>query len=204
MVLTVSDTPYADIKIKVDQAVSPMFGALVKDALAKIYSKPNGKILIDRIVNEGAVNATIQAKVVIMRAASMEYGDIPNKNRRDWKGGSKAVRLSEAKASNGTGTGTAVYWNPNTIETPDGARPSFVALAHELCHALHNLNGNAIALLRSEEEWTVGLNAQLANGPNENQIRFEHGVSHRATYISEDFDLAHDEGAFGALFVKPG
>jgi hypothetical protein len=198
MAVTVYDTTHVGIKVKVDPTVSPIFYLLVKDALQAIYSKPIGKSLIDSLVSDGVVNPTINAKVVIMRAASMEYGTVKG-NKQDWKGGSKAVRLSEAKAVNGTGTGTVVYWNPNTINTPDGARPGFIALAHELCHALHNLNGTAIYLLRDEEEWTVGLNAKLQVGPNENQIRKEHGVPHRATYSSEDFDLKHDTVAFGDL-----
>lgn len=192
------NTDYAGIIVKVDPAQSPIFEALVKEALGKIYSKPVGKGLIDGIINNGA--AQFGYKVAIMRpdmTADKGAGD------QTWKGGSRAMRISEDNACNGTGSVTRIDWNPNVTAGPDGARPPFIGLAHELVHALHNLMGNASKDTRKEEKRTVGLNAYLNVLPNENAIRQEHNVSHRASYKSEDFgDIIHNPAKHGALFTR--
>ncbi len=189
-------TPYKDIVVKCDPAQSVMFPEIVKEALAKIASKPTGKLLLDSIVASG--QAKFGYKVAIMRP-DMTYGETV-KGKQDWKGGSRAVRQHEQNACNGTGVVTMVYWNPNVISNPDGSRPSFIGLAHELVHALHNLNGNASADTKEEEARTVGLNQYLNVPPNENRIRKEHGVPGRTKYESEDFGTTvHDATTYGAL-----
>jgi RHS repeat-associated protein len=56
---------------------------------------------------------------------------------------------SEPDASNGTGTGGDVYWNPNSSEggldlTGSTARPAFIGLAHELSHGEDAIGGNVL------------------------------------------------------------
>lgn len=189
-------TPYQGIVIKCDPQLSLMFPEIVKEALAKIYSVATGKLLLDSIVASG--QAKFGYKVAILRP-EMAYGPTVN-GKSDWKGGSRAVRQNEQNACNGTGVVTMVYWNPNVISNPDGARPSFVGLAHELVHALHNLNGDASADTKEEEARTVGLNQYLSVPPNENRIRKEHGVPGRTKYESEDFGTTvHDATTYGSL-----
>jgi short subunit dehydrogenase-like uncharacterized protein len=82
-----------------------------------------------------------------------------------------------------------VFYNP-TLTRSDGARPSFIGLAHELVHAQRNQVGVAVlreggagfGAVRDELE-TVG----LLGGPQqqtttENLIREEHGIPLRLTY----------------------
>lgn len=192
------NTRFNGIIVKVDPAKSPTFAFLVEEALNTIYSKPVGRRMIDDIVAKG--KSQFGYKVCIMRPL-MVAGPNEKTGKKDWKGGSRAVRVSEENACNETGTVTMIEWNPNVIANPDGARPSFIGLAHELVHALHNLLGEALKETREEEEMTVGLNAWLTYPPNENLIRQEHHVPHRAKYESEDFgSVYHDEAQFGKLF----
>lgn len=158
------------------------FPQLVKEALAKINSEPVGKKLLSEIV-------TLQGRkkfgytVCIMRPGGLSIQDKGNGKGPQWSSGSVAKRSSEADACNGTGCVTAVTWNANVIETPDGSRPTFIALAHELVHALYNLKGEAHADTSAEEYRTVGL-APVANAREitENKIRAEHNVPLRASY----------------------
>ena len=38
---------------------------------------------------------------------------------------------------------SAIKWNPQQTVTPDGKRPPFIGLAHEMIHARHNLKGES-------------------------------------------------------------
>lgn len=200
-------TGYAGIVTRVDPAASPIYHALVVEALDKINSQPVGKMLLHGIAAKGRFRFGGGAvpegyKVCIMRPL-MEHEHKPE-GQIGWKGTNTAVRFNEADASDPTkGTNTKVLWNPNIVNTPDGARPPFIALAHELIHALHNIEGSASADTRTEEARTVGLNSYLAVLPNENAIRREHEVPHRSAYMSEDFgNEIHDPAQFGALYTR--
>ena len=98
-------------------------------------------------------------------------------------GGNLARRGDEANACiPGVGTVTAVKYNPNTIITPDGSRPNFIGLAHELVHAMHNLAGDASAIANLEEFRTVGINDFADEAICENTIRAEHKIPLRKVY----------------------
>ena len=158
------------------------FPQLVKDALAAINSKPVGKQLLSGIValkNKQKFGYT----VCIMRPGGLAVVDKNDGKGPQWSSGSVAKRSHEGDACNGNGTVTAVTWNANIIETPDGSRPAFVALAHELIHALYNLKGEAYSDASDEEYRTVGL-PPVANDRaiTENKIRAEHKVPLRAAY----------------------
>lgn len=171
------DTGYAGIKVRIDTDQSPMYVAMVKEALNKIYSKPVGKLLIDNIVANGV--AQFGYKVCIQRP-NMEVVDV---NGMKFMGaGNLAVRGHELNACNGTGTVTAIKYNQNTILTPDGSRPNFIGLAHEMVHALHNLLGTALNDTTQEEHWTVGIGNFVGTAICENTIRAEHGVPLRLAY----------------------
>lgn len=177
-------TPYAGIVIRLRSAgESAIFPILVAEALAKIDSKPVGKQLLSEIVALSS-RAKFGYTVCIMRPANLSVVE-PNDGRGpQWNAGSLAKRASEADASDPLkGTPTAVTWNANVIDTPDGARPSFIALAHELIHALYNLKGEAFADTSMEEYCTVGL-PPVANKRDitENKIRFEHNLPRRDAY----------------------
>ena len=180
MPTSLHDTGFAHIKVRVDTEQSPMFPTMVKESLNKIYSKPVGKALLDRIMAEG--QAKFGYKVCIMRP-DMSVKVV--KGMTMVGGGKLAKRGNEDDACNGNGCVSMVKYNHNTINTPDGARPNFVGLAHELVHAWHNLNGAAKNETMDEEYFTVGLNGYANVAICENTIRAEHDVARRTHYSTD-------------------
>ena len=93
---------------------------------------------------------------------------------------------------NGAGTGAVVTWNHRDVGQ-DG-RPGFIALAHELVHALHYVEGSCYRAatgsvtdqgnsgIMEEEMRTVGCLRYAGESPSENAIRGEHNVPLRANY----------------------
>jgi hypothetical protein len=161
---------------------SGMFPGIVAEALGKINSKPVGKKLLAGIAGLSS-RAKFGYTVCIMRPSGLGIEDKNDGKGPQWNSGSVAKRGNETDACNGTGTVTQVIWNANIVETPDGSRPAFIALAHELVHAYYNLKGEAYSDTSTEEYATVGL-APLKDlrEVNENLIRAEHGVALRAQY----------------------
>lgn len=182
------DTPYdgyPGIIIRTDPAKNPTFPLTVKEQLDLIASKPIGKKLLEKI-SASKTPAKFGYKVAIMRADNTV--DLTGDDAK-WNGGNVCIRTSEAEACNGTGSTCAVKYNPNVFKTPDGERPPWIGLAHELCHALHNLDGTAIKNVAEEENKTVGL-GDYAEGQSkddkalitENKIRKEHKLKPRKNY----------------------
>lgn len=155
---------------------SLLFPSIVKEALNKIYSKPVGQALLDQLL-AGVAKKKFGYTVAIMRPAKMQIVD------QKWQGGSMAKRIDELASCNGVGSVSQVLWNCNIVATPDGSRPPFIALAHELIHALYNLKGEAFADTSHEEYRTVGL-APVADAREitENKIRAEHELPLRTAY----------------------
>lgn len=162
---------------------SAYFPTLALEALAKINSKPVGKIMLEQIVAREH-KKKFGYTVCIMRPAGLGIVDDKQTDQKKWNGGSMAKRINENDACDSSiGTPTQVLWNANIIETPDGSRPSFISLAHELVHALYNLRGEAFKDTSAEEYRTVGL-APVANARfvTENKIRAEHNLPRRDSY----------------------
>lgn len=157
------------------------YPGLVNTALTMIASKPLGASLLRSIVKR-ADRAKFGYTVCINKPKSHMHPDETTGNLvLHWT--NKAVRGSEADACNGTGSITAVHWNPNILTSPDGSRPPFIALAHELVHAMQNLRGTAYRDTPTEEYATVGLAPYATKRKrNENAIRAEHGVAPRTQY----------------------
>jgi hypothetical protein len=192
--LTAHDTRFQGIAIAV-RGPADGFMAVVEDALETIGSRPIGRMLLSSIAHDGPPHPR---KVVIRDAAS---------NMRT----NRAVRHNEMAGCwrqpsivPGSGTFTRIDWDPNIQWTPDGARPPFVGLAHELIHARRNLLG--IGYLndnRTEELHTVGLSLGSPGKatPNdhkgwgaitENDIRAEHGLPLRTRYSFPTGDLVEE------------
>jgi NleD-like pathogen effector protein (putative zinc metallopeptidase) len=186
-----SDTPtvYPGIIIRMTNATdSVMFPTLTKDALARIAATPTGLKLLQGIVARLG-KAKFGYTVCIVRA-DMKYdaGCVTK-----WVGTNVAKRGDEAAATTpGQGAITAIKFNANMIETPDGKRPSWVGLAHELIHAYYNLKGkgapagqtqmNVNGMVEKEEMLTVGLGPGPHRGITENMIRGEANLPLRTTY----------------------
>lgn len=178
MAKTLTATRYGFISVFNDDAVNPTFALTVSDALDKIASQPVGRQLLDAISNSpvGADPAG-GFKVKILRPDGVK-GTI---GRPGEEGGSRAVAFNEADGR-GAGTRAACYWNPNIFNTPNGARPAFVGLAHELIHCYHYTNGLAKGSYDEEEKFTVGLAPYALSPITENAIRGEHNVATRTQY----------------------
>lgn len=98
----------------------------------------------------------------------------------------------------GAGTGAVVTFNHTDPGPPGAARPVFIALAHELIHALHYVTGTCYRAasggirdggntgLMEEEMRTVGLHQYARELPSENAIRGEHGIPLRTNYTAGD------------------
>jgi len=91
----------------------------------------------------------------------------------------------------GAGTSSVITYNPFidvgqayvnvgariTLKASTGCEyPAFIALAHELCHAWHDISGNAKAYPQPEEAYTVGAGKFANTRISENAIRKEHGI----------------------------
>jgi hypothetical protein len=172
--------PYPTIIIRTDPTVNPTFHLTVKEQLDLINSKPIGKKLLKGL-HKGKAAVTFGFKVAILRAGNKVDNSTQDSK---WSGGNVCKRTSEDKAKNGQGTTSAITYNPNMDKTPDGKRPPWIGLAHELCHALHNINGEALADIVQEENMTVGIGdyAGDKDAINENNIRKEHGIAPRTQY----------------------
>jgi len=107
----------------------------------------------------------------------------------------RTVRGVGSVMTAGKGTSAAVSFNPLINYDPATftlmlvENPAFVALAHELVHALHTLSGDVIKhedpakenLI--EEARTVGAGKYAGTRFSENAIRAEHGYAVRTFYV---------------------
>lgn len=110
-----------------------------------------------------------------------------------WVGTNVAIRGDENAATSGGSSVTAIKFNANMIDTPDGPRPPWVGLAHELIHAYYNLKGRGCAggtihnvngSVNLEEALTVGFDcvADFSRSITENRIRQKANLPLRTTY----------------------
>jgi hypothetical protein len=180
------------------------FAEVVNAALREIGSRPMGRMLLSSIELDGpAPPATANGAKVTIRDAARFYGRTnvsirANEARGCWQ-------PSQGALTEGPGTFSIIHWDPNLKQTPDGVRPPFIGLAHELIHARRNLLG--IGYLndnRTEELHTVGLS--LLGSPvgvtrndrrrlgaiTENDIRAEHGIEPRTRYSFPDGALVDE------------
>jgi len=184
------DTPttYPGIIIRMNSAAeSVMFPSLVKLALIEIAATATGLKLLNGI--SARVGSAKFGYTVCIKRADMTYdpGCVTK-----WMGTNVAVRGSELDAvTRGSSSVTAIKYNANMIDTPDGKRPSWIGLAHELIHAYYNLKGkglgsgtimNVNGMVEQEEMATVGLGPGPHRSITENQIRLEANIPLRVTY----------------------
>jgi hypothetical protein len=177
---------------------------VVDAALRTIGSRPMGRMLLLSIERDGpAPPPSVNGVKVTIRDAARYYGQGNVSRRTNEADG--CWQRSQGVSTEGPGTFTRIYWDPNITQTPDGVRPYWVGLAHELIHARRNLLG--IGYLddnRTEELHTVGLsllgsaggvalNDRGRWGPiTENDIRAEHGVAPRMRYSFPDGALEEE------------
>jgi len=94
----------------------------------------------------------------------------------------------------GSGASAVVVWDHTSPGNPP--RPSFIALAHELVHACHYVQGSCYrgigddiggptsdSGIMEEEMRTVGFGKYATESPSENAIRIEHTLVRRDSYV---------------------
>ena len=181
-------TAYPGIMIRMKTAnESVMFPSLVNEALGRIAALPTGQKLLTGVTARVA-KAKFGYTVCIMRADMTGDPGCVTK----WKGTNVATRGNELDAvTPGQSSITAIKYNANMITSPDGNRPSWVGLAHELIHAYYNLKGkgkpaglrmNVSGMVEQEELATVGLGPGPHRSITENKIRHEAHLPLRTTY----------------------
>ena len=182
------NTDWDGIVIVTDASTSSHFVGLVKAALAKLASKPVGKSLLDGIEAEAAnttfTSAGVTFSVKILPKASQKKSFL-FKSWRVYQPGSVTFAMSDSNACNATGTASAIKWDPQNKNAPDGARPPFIGLAHELIHCYYNLRGGSLHNTTGkdhDEAQVVGLAGYEQNTISENRIRAEHNVPYRKQY----------------------
>ena len=199
--------------IYIDESFGSSFKFATMRALDKINSKPIGRDLL-KILSQrhrGIGIKTKGLKVVIKlgqgtlngaqpgamstgslgKTAALPTGNIGAVVRAPANPGS-VIRLP------GTGMGSVVQYNPNVehqYNTIGVDTPAFIALAHELIHAMHVLSGDLTkayswtngtmasscgAIL--EEARTVGVGKYANTRISENAIRHEHNLMRRTYY----------------------
>jgi len=181
-----TQTAYAGIIIRTKNTDSKAFVQLVNAALAKIDSKPVGKALLAGIVAQQA-KAKFGYTVCIMPKESVKHSFGPLIRWRTYEGGSVTKSGNDQSSSDGTGAISSIKWDPKNTDTPDGARPPFIALAHELIHCLYNLAGTSNLIngdvgKKQDEMRVTGLRGFEQEAISENKIRGEHGIAYRVSY----------------------
>jgi hypothetical protein len=195
---------YPGINIKylkaMTNAAKGFFGAdyfhTVINHLNKIKSKPLGKQLLKRLTaayqnSGGRISVTIEE---------------PDRWHAQSEGGAldptKIVGKISRKSGScsfepGEGSATKLTYNPDFIVIEDGKRvPSWITLAHELIHCLHNMEGTKYRELggnldedsgsAEEEARTCGIGVYSDEQLSENSIRDEHKIPRRKTYGGHD------------------
>jgi hypothetical protein len=174
------------------------FADVVNDALREIGSRPIGRMLLSSIELDGpAPPANANGVKVTIRDAARFAGRSNVSIRANEANG--CWQASQGASTEGPGTFSIIHWDPNIKQTPDGVRPPFIGLAHELIHARRNLLG--IGYLndnKTEERHTVGLSLlgssvgvtqhdrRRLGAITENDIREEHGIEPRMKYTFPD------------------
>jgi Effector protein len=191
------------------------FANVVNTALLIIGSGPMGRMLLSSIERDGPVppQAARGAKVTIRDAASdARRSNVSirfNETHACWQ----APQGAQGAQTEGQGTFTAIYWDPNITQTPDGVRPYWIGLAHELIHARRNLLGiGHLNDNRTEELHTVGLSLHGSPGGisqhdrgrwgpiSENDIRAEHGIGLRTRYSFPDGAIVEEFAYLSGFF----
>ena len=193
--------------ILIDDRWGASFKFKTDQALNKIASRQIGKDLLSlRSKRNQGIGTTAGKRIVItLGQGTLAGGSSMAQTYQSSTGGGTEVRRAPKAGLNirlpGSGMGSEVQYNPNiehqytkaaTVNTPP-----FVALAHELIHALHSISGDVTkayswtngvggsscgAIL--EEAKTMGLGIFRNMRICENAIRREHGLPQRTFYSS--------------------
>ena len=121
------------------------------------------KVAIDLRKNLGGVKKEIKEMIksdkVITITNNKDYSD---------DGKNSICMLDEDAATNGSGSGSIIYYNREIKSTSDGERYNFIGLAHELGHALDGMKGIIDDTLVDSDEY-----AKIIPKSEINAVKFE-------------------------------
>jgi hypothetical protein len=143
-----------------------------------ISTTPSGKALLDQI------GATGKPVTIVQHTGTNNF----------------CTPLNGTNATNGTGTGSTIQYNPdyrsNAYDSSGNmiANPPQTFLAHEMCHALANGNGTQATgtdpsppasqpNIDQEEAQAIGTGSHNGRNPSENAFRNDMGLPRRDNHI---------------------
>jgi hypothetical protein len=184
-------TRWNGVLVKAKPEDSKKFPTQANEALEKIASKPVGAQLLQEISdNSKGAEAQFGYRVCIQPAASTKEPGLFFRPRNYTGTNVTKAAHEEGAVTPGEGSVSAIRWNPQQTQTPDGERPPFIGLAHELLHAKRNLQGESKHIgpggTALDEKEVVGLGEHASLALSENKIREEHGISRREKYSGLD------------------
>jgi len=171
-----------------------VFFHIVNMALNEIRMYPVGKGLLRTIASIAAMRDEA-VKVTIVQRTGRGSSESPQSSQASY-----AIKTGNAftKYRAGEGTSCTVNWNNEKVKCDGKYRPPFIALAHELIHALHDIHGATYRPYSGsladdsgkaeEEARTVGLGPHVDEPITENKIRAEHGIALRPSYSGHYFN----------------
>ncbi len=184
---TTYPTSRPSVEIATKPGDSPRFPSQVQAQLDQLASKPNGNEILNRLDSAKAAHPDWPSSLKIVPQKSQVITQSDGSKTREYLLPNQTQSFSDLNASNGTGTRSALFYNPKMTSTPDGDRPPFVGLGHEATHAMHNAEGTSTltsgqAGKKADEYRTTGIGRFEGESLSENGIRSEHGLPRRDTY----------------------
>ncbi len=184
---TLHPTSRPGVQIATKPGDSPTFPSQVQTHLDQLSSKPNGNEVLNRL-DSATFDHPGRAptlKIVPQQSEVVTHPD--GSQTRNYLQPNRTQAFSDTKASDGTGTPSALFYNPHMTSTPDGNRPPFVGLGHETVHAMHNSQGTSTLTsgqtgIREDEHRATGIGRFEGENLSENGIRSEHGLPRRDIY----------------------
>ncbi len=211
--ISIAQDPFA-----CDFEVPATFSGDVRNDLTSLISKPKGKALVAMLskacrdkghevviqyFTKGSSNCA-PVNVPITNEFRRSLSEPNGVNMTELMGNKLLVALGKRNGSNGpeftpnTGANAVVRYDPADAGFgEEKGRPSCIALAHELVHAYHFVNGICARQPTGgtsgdqggaeEEMRAVGALAYLKDPPSENWIREEWSLKMRTSYSGNDF-----------------
>jgi hypothetical protein len=221
-------TRWDGVVIRTKPEHSKKFAKQVEGFLETIDSQPAGHQVLQGI-HDAQVESNLGYKVAFMPVASERKEGALDKlakassmsaaakrkvaflgldGKREYTGSNVTIAANEVNASTpGKGSPSAIRLNPQQEVTPDGKRPPFIGAAHELIHAMRNLQGES--KLRATEDMpdprridemeVTGLGEFDQPGAlTENNIRREHNLEERTGYAGITDEPAPEDSSSAA------
>jgi hypothetical protein len=175
-------TQWDGLFVRTRHGDSQHFPQQAEQGLHMLASQSSGHALLQSISDAPMPDPNFGYKVAIQPAPSTKHQGLFRRSRH-YDGTNVTKPIDQRASSNGTGSASAVSWNPQSTQTPHGPQPPFIGLGHELIHAHHNLYGTSnVDDVSDDEDQATGLGDHSSDPITENRLRAEHDVKLRRRY----------------------